>query len=181
VRKEGRLPAGLFLPLSIGFLAITLGSFPGRAQDQDQPDQPKFYAVQVISEKGVRNAKDALGAPDGRSAEILPGGQLILLMEKELYVIPVADQNYGVGLAYSGAMVAKGETPALLEAWILIRNAKGEECYDWISIGGGVPSPFYHGWPEGIARTNKVRITNVGTESLFVDAVIGLGTEPEKR
>jgi len=170
--------AGLLLFLAFGSVASAPNGLS--IQNQGQQEQRRFYAVRVVSEKNVLNAKDALGPPDGRYAEILPGGQLVLLMEKELEVFPGGLQDYGVGLAYSGAIVAKGETPGLLEAWIPIKNAKGEECYDWISIGGGMPSPLYHGWPQGIARTNKVRITNVGTESLFVDAMVGFVTEAEK-
>ncbi len=174
-----RITGALLLSLLLFVFLVSLVGDPdglsGKGQDQNQSEQPKFYAVQVISEKGVLNAKDALGAPDGRYAEILPGGQLVLLMEKELEVFPVGDQDYGIGLAFSGAIVAKGETPALLEAWISIRNARGDERYAWIPIGGATSARYYdyNAWLGGIEHTDKIRITNIGTESLFVDAIIG--------
>jgi len=81
------------------------------------------------------------------------------------------------GLAHSGVIVAKEETPAVLEGWIPIRDAQSEESFDWIPIR--MPSPSYHGWPEGTVRINKIRITNAGTESVFMDAVIGVDMERE--
>jgi hypothetical protein len=170
---------GALLPrvLLFAFLVSLVGApdgLSGKGQDQNQPERPRFYALRVVSEKGVLNAKDALGAPDGRYAEILPGGQLVLLMEKKLEVFPVGDQNYGIGLAYSGAIVAKGETPALLEGWILIRNARGDQSNAWIPIGASSARNYDYGaWLKGIEHTDKIRITNTGTESLFVDAIIG--------
>ncbi len=176
-----RIIGALLLSLLLFVFLVSLVGDPdglsGRGQDQNQAERPKFYAVQVISEKGVLNAKDALGAPDGHYTEILPGGQLVLLMEKELYVFPVGGQDW-VGLAYSGAIVAKGETPAALEGWIPIRDLRGDKRHDWVSIGmGSPPNPGWPGWPEGTVRTHKIRITNTGTESLFVDAIIGWQTD----
>ena len=173
-----RIKEALLPDILLFVFLISLGSGPdglsGKGQAQNQQEQPKFYALRVVSEKGVLNAKDALGAPDGRYAEISPGGQLVLLMEKELEVFPVGDEDYGIGLAYSGAIVAKGDTPALLEAWILIRNARGDESHSWIPIGASSARYYDPGaWLKGIERTDKIRITNTGTESLFVDAIIG--------
>jgi hypothetical protein len=167
------LPSFLLFAFQVSLLGDPDG-LSGKGQDQNQPERPKFYALRVVSEEGVLNAKDALGAPDGRYAEILPGGQLVLLMERELEVFPVGDQDYGIGLAYSGAIVAKGETPALLEGWIPIRNARGDESYAWIPIGASSARYYDYGaWLKGIERTEKIRITNTGTEPLFVDAIIG--------
>ena len=179
MRKLGSLAVSFLLFLSVGSLAIAPDGILGKALGQDQPDQPKFYALRVISEKDVLNAKDALGAPDGRFAEILPGGQLVLLMEKELYIFPTGAPDDGAWLAYSGVVVAKGETPAVLEGWIPVRDLQGNKRYDWIPIGMLAVSD--HGWPEGVVRTDKIRITNTGTESLYVDAIIGLGQEVARK
>jgi hypothetical protein len=167
--------------LFFAFLVLP-GSGPdglsGKGQDQNQAERPKFYAVQVVSEKGVLNAKDALGAPDGRYAEILPGGQLVLLMEKKLYVFLVGSQDSGGGLDYSGTVVAKGETAAVLEGWLPVVEAQGGG-HRWIPIGQG--STVYYILPESIMRTDLVRITNTGTTSLFVDAIIGVEPEKERK
>jgi len=168
--------AGLVLFLASRLLVSTPDAFS--IQRQGQPEPVRFYAVRVVSEKGVLNSKDALGAPDGHYAEILPGGQLVLLMEKELYVFPVGSQNNGGGigyggLAYSGTVVAEGETAAALEGWLPVVEARGSG-HLWVPIGTG--STVYIP-PGSIMRVDLVRITNTGTTSLFVDAIIGV--EPE--
>jgi hypothetical protein len=170
-----RIAGALLLSFFIFVILMPLVSDPNGLLEKGQfVEGPRFYAVRVISEKGVLSATDALGPPDGHYAEILPGGELVLLMEKELEVFPVGTQDYGIGLAYSGAIVAEGETPALLEAWIPIRNARGDELYSWIPIGATSARYYdYHAWLGGIEHTDKIKITNIGTESLFVDAIIG--------
>lgn len=167
------------------FLMSLVGDPNGLLGKGQLVERPRFYAVQIVSEKGVLNAKDALGAPDGHYAEILPGGELVLLMEKELEVFPVRGWDSGVNLAYSGAIVAKGDTPALLEAWIPIRSASGDERYVWIPIGGDTSGLYFNVLWRGPKHTDKIRITNLGPEvfvpgdflqepqSLFVDAIIG--------
>lgn len=79
------------LPLASLVLFVALGSFVSAQnglsiQNSGHQEQQKFYALRVVSEKDVLSANDSLGAPDTRYAEILPGGQLVLLMEKKLYV-----------------------------------------------------------------------------------------------
>jgi hypothetical protein len=81
------------------------------------------------------NAKDAIGVPE----DILPGGQLVLLMEKELDFFSAGSPDYGIGLAYSGAIVSKENTPFLLECWIPIRNLGVEEQDHWIPFGATAP------------------------------------------
>ncbi len=178
MRKRKLLTVGFFLFLSVGLLATTPGGFFGKAQDQGQQEKPRFYALRVVSEKNVKNAKDSLGAPDGHYAEILPGGQLVLLMEKRLYVFPVGSQDYGGGLAYNGVIVAKGETTSVFEGWLPINEAQGGG-HAWITIGQALT--IYYILPEPIMRADLVRITNTGTESLFVDAIIGLDREAVRR
>jgi len=167
---------GVFLGLSGG---IIVGAKPSYyREDQEKKERPKFYALRVVSEKNVLNAKDSLGAPDGRYAEILPGGQLVLLMEKKLYVYPVGSLDEGGGLAYSGVIVAKGETASVFEGWLPINETQGGG-HAWIAIGQS--STFYYVLPEAIMSVDLVRITNTGTKSLFVDAIIGLDREAERR
>jgi len=141
-----------------------------------QPERPKFYAICVVSEKDVLNAKNSLSAPDGRYAEILPGGQLVVIMEKNFID--------------SGTVVCKGEEDYGLEGWVQMQDTQDEQQnYAWMIIQrepsnrfiflGGDPNSGMGGY-WGMA-VNTVRITNSGTKSLFVDAVIGYGMEAERR
>jgi hypothetical protein len=141
-----------------------------------QPERPKFYALRVVSEKNVQNAKDSLGAPDGCYTEILPGGQLVLLMEKNFID--------------SGTVVCKGEEDYGLEAWVQMQDSQDEQQnYAWMIIQRESSNRFIFlagdpisgmGGYWGMA-VNTVRITNVGNKSLFVDAVIGYGLKAEVR
>jgi len=84
MRKRGLPLAGLFFFLWASILAHTPSSFPGKVLGQNQPERTKFYALRIVFEKEVQNAKDSLGASDGRYAEILSSGQLVMLMENIL-------------------------------------------------------------------------------------------------
>jgi hypothetical protein len=185
MRKRGLLPAGFLLFLSAGLVAPVPSAFPGKTPGQDQPQKPIFYALQVVCEKNVQNAKDSLGAPDGRCAEILPGGQLVMLMENKLYPLLMVGWNpEGGGVPDSGSIVGKGEADFALEGWFPILDTQGKQHYDWIPLGVSgtgfclLPPPTYSF--EGSAGVDMIRITNPGTKSLFVDAVIGYGRADEK-
>lgn len=183
------LTAAFLLFLSAGLLARAPGCLSGKMERPGQPERPKFYALRVVSEKNVQNAKDSLGAPDGRYAEILRGGQLVLLMEKELYLFPGVGMNLegGGALADSGSVVGKGGTDIGLEVWSPWQDTQGKQHHDWMPVllsatGFSLPvidiySPSF----KGNTGVNMVRITNPGTKSLFVDAVIGYDREAERR
>ncbi|MGA2363771.1 MAG: hypothetical protein ABSG73_15120 [Candidatus Aminicenantales bacterium] len=183
---------GVFLGLSGG---IILGARPfcyGHGQEKEE--RPKFYALRVVSEKSVQNAKDSLGASDGRYAEILPGGQLVLQMEKGfcLFVLG-SNQEEGVEMI-SGSVVGKGGADTSLELWSPWQAREGKYYCGWVAVGlsakgfsipidlglyydsKGITPPFI-----GNTGVNTVRITNLGTKSLFVDAVIGLDMEVERK
>jgi hypothetical protein len=105
--------------MSAGSLASAVHRFHGKTQGQ--PERPKFYALRVVSDKQVLNAKDSLGAPDGRFAEILPSGQLVLLMEKNFVDI--------------GLLVCKGEEDYGLEGRVHMQDTKVEQQdYAWVII-----------------------------------------------
>jgi hypothetical protein len=130
-------------------------------QDQEKDERPKFYALRVVSEKNILNAKDSLGAPDGRYAEILPGGQLVLLMEKNFIL--------------SGTIVCKGEKDYALEGWFHMQDTQDERPdYAWMIISRDLN---VFAFLPGYGGVDTVRITNLGNKSLFVDAVIGYGLE----
>ena len=62
-----------------------------------------------------------------------------------------------------------------MPAWSLSTSTKVNLCVvSWIPIGASSARNYDYGaWLKGIERTDKIRITNTGTESLFVDAIIG--------
>ena len=176
MRKKGLLTVAFLLFLSAGLLARAPGCLSGKMGRPGQPERPKFYAICVVSEKDVLNAKNSLSAPDGRYAEILPGGQLVVIMEKNFID--------------SGTVVCKGEEDYGLEGWVQMQDTQDEQQnYAWMIIQrepsnrfiflGGDPNSGMGGY-WGMA-VNTVRITNSGTKSLFVDAVIGYGMEAERR
>src|SRR4030042_5463571 len=108
MRKRGLVTTGVLLFLSAGLLAHVPSAFAGRAPRQDQPERSKFYALQVVCEKEVQNSKDSLGVPDDSYAELLPGGQLVVLMEKSFID--------------SGNVVCKGEVDYGLEGFFHIQK-----------------------------------------------------------
>jgi len=146
---------------------------------QDQEQRSEFYALQVIDAKFVQNAGDSLRSPDGRYAEILPGGQLVVLMENILLPSPMVGNGEDGGCLDSGSVVGRGGEDFGLEGRFTWQDAQGEERHEWISL---VPSPtgFCISPPaleeqpsEDVSGVDLVRITNLGEKSLFVDAVIG--------
>lgn len=179
------MTAAFLLFLSAGLLARAPGCLSGKMERPGQPERPKFYAICVVSEKDVLNAKNSLGAPDGRCAEILPGGQLVVLMENKLYPFPIvsAIPEGGGAMADSGSVVGKGGADIGLEGWSPWQDTQGKQHYDWMTLGvsaTGFILPLICSF-EGSPGVNTVRITNLSTKSLFVDAVIGYGLEAERR
>jgi hypothetical protein len=173
------------LGLSGGIIVVAEPSY--YRHDQEEQERPKFYALRVVSEKNVQNAKDSLGAPDGCYAEILPGGQLVLLMERELCLFPAVggDPVAGnVAQADSGSFVAKGGADIGLEVWSPWEDEENKQRHDWMAVGlsaTGFILPVFYAFKGSATGVNMIRITNVGNESLFVDAVIGYAMEAERR
>lgn len=175
-KKRGLLPISLLIFITAGLLVPTAS--------QDQPQRPKFYALQVVCEKNVQNAKDSLGAPDGRYAEVLPGGQLVLLLEGKLYPFPTPGESGSgaVGLSVSGLIIGKGDADFRLEGLFAWQDIQDRQQSAWIPMGlwGGGFGLFPHVVSDSFdpkAGMNMIKISNVGTESLFVDAVIGFGQD----
>jgi hypothetical protein len=181
MRKRRLLSSGLLLFLSAALLANAPSGFPGKTLGQGQPERPKFHALRVVFEKNVRNAKDSLGAPDGHNAEILPGGQLVVLMENKLYPFPsiIGWPECGIILADSGSIVGRAKTDFSLEGWLPMKNTQGKQHYVWKPLGLSATGFWF--WLEGSAGVDMIRMTNPGTKYLFVDAVIGYGKEAERR
>jgi hypothetical protein len=167
------ITVSIFLSLSQG---IAVGARPTyHRHDQEKEERSKFYVLRVVSENKVKNSKDSLGAPDGRLAEILPGGQLVLRMEKKLYPFPNIGFIPEGGLADSGSVVGKGGADFDLEGWFTTRDAQGKQYSAWVPLA--VSLTGFCIWPISSAGVNTIRITNRGIKSLFVDAVIGYRME----
>jgi hypothetical protein len=181
MRKRRSLPASFLLFLSAGLLTYKPSGLAGKAPRQDQPQRPKFYALQVVYEKQVQNAKDSLRSPDGQFAEILPGGQLVLLMENILFPSPIIGNGEIAGCLDSGSVVGKGEADFGLEGRFTWQDTQGEQHHEWVLLGVSAigfcisPPPLPSHPFEDSAGVDMIRITNPGTKSLFVDAVIGYG------
>ncbi|MHA1280401.1 MAG: hypothetical protein ACTSQ8_24790 [Candidatus Helarchaeota archaeon] len=135
-------------------------------KDQKKEERPKFYALHVVSKNDVRNAKNSLGLPDKRYAEILPNGQIVLQMEDNFIDC--------------GEVICRGEKNFSLEGWFNIQEKQNQaENYAWMIIQRESINRFLF-FPEsyiwwGDTGVNRIRITNLGTESLLLDAVIGYG------
>jgi hypothetical protein len=169
-----------FLPLfSAALLMFLTNGYPEKTIGQESPQRPKFYALEVVSEKKVEKAMDSLGEPDGRSAEILPGGQLIILMEKILSPSRIVGYGENQGCTDSGSIVGKGEGDFGLEGRFTWKDAPGEVHYEWIRLGPTAtgfclfPPPGAHYSLEEGSGVDVVKMTNTGTKPLFVDAVVG--------
>ena len=181
MRKRRLLLSGLLLFLSAALLAHDPSGFPGKTPGQDQPERPKFYALRVVFERNVLDAKDSLGSPDGHNAEILPSGQLVVLMENKLYPFPyiISWPEYSIVLADSGSVVGKGGKDFGLEGWLPMKNTQGKQHFTWKPLGLSVTGFWF--WLEGSEGVDMIRMTNSGTKSLFVDAVVGFSREAERR
>jgi hypothetical protein len=172
MRKRGLLLIGGLLFLAAGHLALAPGLFPGKA---------------VVCEKHVQNSLDSLGPPDGLSAEILPGGQLVLRMGGVLFPFPgIGGPEGGWWIPDSGSIVGSGGEDAGLAGWFALVNEEGKQQHGWMRLGlstTGFWLPPIGSIPlcDTGAGTDMIRISNPGTKSLFVDAVIGYAREPEER
>ena len=173
------LSTGLLLFLSASLLVPAPNSFHEKRPGQDQQERSKFYALQVVCEKKIQNAENSLGSPDGHFAEILPGGQLVMLMENMLFPSRMVGNGETGGCVDSGSVVGKGETDFGLEGRFTWQDAQGEEHHEWVPLGPTVtgfcisPPPLAVCSFKDTSGVDLVRITNAGSKSLFVDAVIG--------
>jgi len=179
MRKIGLLLAGLLLLLSASILAYVPSGFARWPLRQNKPDSQKFYALRVVSEREVQNTKDSLSAPDGNYAEILPGGQLVVLMEDILLPSLISGWGENPVCVDSGSIVGKGGMDFGLEGRFIWQDTQGEQHHEWIPLGPTAtgfclsPPPVAICSLKDASGVDLVRITNPGSESLFVDAVIG--------
>jgi hypothetical protein len=151
---------------------ISVSGFPasGLKPAQDEGNRQKFYVTRVVSEENVTDANEILGEPDGRYAQIAPGGQMVLFMEKRIYPSTTFDD---------GLVVCKGDASYGLEGLFPVGNEQKKTDFAWMPlVRGQSPGGFRVAHVDAIggnAGVNMIRIANAGTKPLFVDAVVGYG------
>lgn len=159
-----------FLILSTGIVAAGRAPVPGWRHAQGQEERPKFFATRVISEEKVKDAKEALGEPDGRYAEIARGGQLVLLMEKRIYPSTTFDD---------GLVFVKEESDYGLEGWFPVSGSQKDPGFAWMPLIRGQSSGGFRAALvdalAGNAGVNMIRISNNDTKPILLDAVAGYG------
>lgn len=166
-RRTGVRIASLAFVGMAGLLALR-AAYPGGRQEH----RPGFYAQKVLDHINVVAAGNALGAPDGRVAEIRPGGEMTVHMEQPIYYLEGQDD---------GAVVIKGDGQYGLAGLIKMSE---EENFAWQPlVPGRSPGGFKLSTDPFVApqTTDTIRIVNDGTRPVFVDAVIGFKREQPER
>lgn len=127
----------------------------------------QFYAAEVEDEINVNDAENVLGEPDGRCAEIKPGGEMTVVMDYELIYLDGSDD---------GRIVTRGEAEFGLAG--LFEGGEGE-APGWQALA---PGQGQGGFKLGAMRSNPLQRTRVirivnndDKRSVFIDAVVGFG------
>jgi hypothetical protein len=170
-----RTSSGLFaLAVMWAGAAVLGGSLrPAPRPGHGQEDRPKFYVARVVSSDNVKNPNGVLGEPDGRYAELAPGGRMVLLMEKPI----VSSSGFDDGL-----IVSKGGTQYGLEGCFIADVTNEIPQRAWMPLAAGMSTGGFRltsmdmgRTPEGSPGVNIIRIANDGKETLLLDAVVGYG------
>jgi hypothetical protein len=174
MKTRGIFPVIILLVLTAGEIAAARAAAPSPqpGREQEQGERPKLYARSVVFELNVKNSRDALGEPDGRFAEIAPGGQLVLLLEDRIYPSATFD---------AGVVVTKEESQYGLEGWFLVSGTPQDPQFAWMPlVRGQSPASFRLAVMEageGSAGLNMIRISNADTKPILLDALVGYGRE----
>ncbi|MGB9765582.1 MAG: hypothetical protein ACPLZD_09565 [Candidatus Saccharicenans sp.] len=127
-----------------------------------------FYAQRVLNSVNVNNPENILGEPDGRFAEIKPGGELTVVMEQPVFYHQTSDDGF---------LVVKGDTSYGL-AGLFQMNEEGK--LSWLPLS---PGKEKNGFKLGtdpfvsLQRISVIKIVNDDEHnSLFVDAIAGLAS-----
>jgi hypothetical protein len=153
------------------------GAKPGQEdQTLEQEDRPIFFASRVLYQQDVVDPDAVLGEPDDDFAEILPGGQMIFLMEDRIYPSMASDD---------GLILCEGDIDYGLAGWFPVGDSQNPQQYAWLALlNGKSPSGFRLAAfrpDSGSPGVNMLKIVNNDTKSLWLDAVVGYGHEPEDR
>jgi len=137
-----------------------------------QEERAEFYADKVVDHINVTAPANALGKPDGRFAEIRPGGEMTVHMEARII--------YSEGLD-DGAIVTKGPGQYGLAG---LMSMSEEKEFAWQPlVPGRSPGGFRLStdWFAALQATDTIRIVNDDTRPVLVDAVIGFKKEARGR
>jgi hypothetical protein len=172
MKTRGIFPVITLLVLTAGGIAAARAAAPAPRPgwEQEQDERPKLYARGVVFEQNVKNSRDALGEPDGRFAEIAPGGQLILHLEDRIFPSATFDGGY---------VVIKEESQYGLEGWFIVSGTPQDPQFAWMPlVKGRSPASFRLAVMEpveGSAGLNMIRISNADTKPILLDALVGYG------
>lgn len=175
MKKRAIFPAIILLVLTAGAVAAARSRAPspppGRAQEQGE--RLKIYVRSIVSQENVKNPGNVLGEPDGHFAEIAPGGQMTLLMERP--ILPSLGFD-------DGFVVIKEESEYGLEGWFLVGGTLEDPQFAWMPLTPGESARGFRltyqsmdRTPAGSPGVKMIRIRNNGTKPLLLDAVVGYG------
>jgi hypothetical protein len=152
--KNAFIAGGLGLAAAAGLLMA--------AASQDE--RPRFYARRVSDHVNVVDPQNALGEPDGRFAEVRPGGELTVVMSETIYYSDASDD---------GAVVVKGSGSYGI-AGLFRMNEEGQSAWQPLAPGR-TPGGFKFGTSmfNVVQSTDTIKIANDDSRSLFVDAFVG--------
>ena len=168
-RSTFAIAAGLCL---IG-AAVLWASRTSPAAGQDtQAERPRVYGAKVLDHINVVDPDNALGEPDGRLAELRPGGEITILMAERIYYSDASDD---------GTLVIKGSGRYGV-AGLFQMTEEGPPAWQPLAPGR-TPGGFKFGTSmfSVVQSTDTLKIANDDTRSVFVDAVIGYGKAQRPR
>lgn len=128
-----------------------------------------FYAARVIDQTNVNNPEYILGEPDGKLAEIKPGGEITVLMSEQIVYHTASDDGY---------LVVQGEAAYGL-AGLFRLDAEGRIAWQPLAPGSN-KNGFKLGFDQfqSFQRTSAIKIVNDDSRrSLLVDAVAGFRSD----
>jgi hypothetical protein len=149
------------LVCTAGLLALRAPALSG---DRIYEGQEEFYADKILDHINVVSPENALGKPDGRFAEIRPGGEMTLRMEQQIFYMEGSDD---------GAVVTKGSGQYGIAG---LMQMSEEREFAWQPlVPGRSPGGFKLStdWFAAPQATDTIRIVNDDNRSVLVDAVVG--------
>lgn len=144
---------------------------PAAGQDA-QDERPQVCGAKVLDHINVVDPDNVLGEPDGRFAEIRPGGEITVLMAERIYYSDASDD---------GTVVTKGGGQYGV-AGLFQMTEEGPPAWQALAPGR-TPGGFKFGTSmfSVVQSTDTLKIANDDTRSIFVDALIGYGKEKRAR
>lgn len=142
--------------------------FMALGADHVQERRREFYAKHVVDHVNINDPESALGKPDGRFAEIKPGGEMTMLMEEALIFLEGSDDGF---------VVVRGDGAYAL-AGLFRMSEEGSPAWQPLTPGSA-PGRFKLGAFRfhTMQSTETLRIVNNDSRPVYLDAVVGIGME----